>query len=185
VIQLRADCLVLQTSSGEAIPCAAQQVAVELVGETAYHLDPELIQHAAEAVLHYFKHDLGRATVSVGEFSEALERVLHSFGMSVKAYEGLSATRRVAELDLRLLLDVASQGLELAFFPGLRAELRQQLKAAPQVLHFKGLRECVKLLVGTKRWNEQCRQLSDQIVGYLRHCLKREAGGSRCALIVR
>jgi len=35
-------------------------VTVELIGEAAAELDPELIRNAARAVLHYFKVEMGR-----------------------------------------------------------------------------------------------------------------------------
>ena len=66
MIQLHTDCLVFETSDGEAIPCSAQDVTVELLGDAAYELEPMLVTEAAEAVLYHFKVDLGRASVTVG-----------------------------------------------------------------------------------------------------------------------
>src|ERR1041384_2484 len=58
MIQLKADCLIFKTAGGENAPCPAEMVTVELMGEAAGLLDPELIRHASPAVLHYFKHEL-------------------------------------------------------------------------------------------------------------------------------
>jgi len=44
------------------------EICLELIGDTAEFLDEELIRNAAEAVVHYFKNELGRTTVSLGEF---------------------------------------------------------------------------------------------------------------------
>jgi hypothetical protein len=85
MIQLKNDCLVFQTDNGEHIPCSAESVTFELMGEGAQLVDPELVRHASAAVLHYFKHELNRQSVSVGEFALALEKVLRSFGLSVSA----------------------------------------------------------------------------------------------------
>ena len=74
MIQLHSDCLVFETAAGQLIPCSAEMISFELVGEETSVLNPDLIRHAAAAVLHYFKHDLGRAAVTVGEFSLALEQ---------------------------------------------------------------------------------------------------------------
>src|SRR3569833_1988255 len=71
MIQLRPDCLIFQTSQGELIPCSAETVTIELIGDASSVLDPEIVREAASAVVHYFKHDLGRETVSVAEFSDA------------------------------------------------------------------------------------------------------------------
>lgn len=183
MIQLHSDYLMFQMPDGGAVPCSAEMVTVELVGEAAKLLDPELIRNAASAVLHYFKCELGRSFVSVGEFSQALGRVLRGFGLLVTTPE-TPASPRLVESDLRELACESGKGFELAFFPRLRGELRQQLNQSPRVLRFKGLRGCVKQLVGARRWSGRCQQLNDQIVDYLRHCLGDEDHADSCALVV-
>src|ERR1700678_1629729 len=54
MIQLKNDCLILQTESGQQIPCSAESVTFELMGEGAQLVDPEVVRHASAAVLHYF-----------------------------------------------------------------------------------------------------------------------------------
>ena len=51
MIQLHTDCLVFETSDGEAIPCSAHDVTVELLGDAVTEIEPHLITEAAEAVL--------------------------------------------------------------------------------------------------------------------------------------
>src|SRR5580658_67141 len=85
MIQLKNDCLIFQTDNGEQIPCSADWVTFEMIGDGAELVDPEVVRHASAAVLHYFKHELQRQSVSVGEFALALEKVLRSFGLSVYA----------------------------------------------------------------------------------------------------
>ena len=85
MIELKTDCLIFQTTGGEQIPCSAEWVSFELVGECATTVDPELIQHAAAAVLHYFKHEMHRNFVTVAEFAAALERALSGVGLSIFA----------------------------------------------------------------------------------------------------
>ena len=111
MIQLKADCLIFQTSDGEQIPCSAEWITLELMGEGAAWIDPAVVHNAAAAVLHYFKHELSRDFVSVGEFAVALERVLRGFGLSVYADSepaGASAEEKcVLESDLRELASAA------------------------------------------------------------------------------
>jgi hypothetical protein len=90
----------------------------------------------------------------------------------------------VMESDLRALATESGKGFELAFFVGLRAELRAKLRESPCVLRFKGLRGCVKQLAGARRWNGRCQQLNDQIVDYLRTCLLSEKRPAACSLVV-
>ena len=199
MIALAYDCLLFQTSNGESIPFSAEMISVELTDEGIGAFDPEFLKHAASAVFHYFKHDLGRVTVTVGEFAGALEKVLRGFGLQSEADEQngehpgeyeenkeneVFAERRVLKSDLRSLACESGKGFELFFFPRLRDEMRQQLLLDPEVLHFRGLRSCVKQLTGARRWSPRCQTLQDQIVEFLRNCFTTEANQPNCALLV-
>ena len=48
--------------------------------------DWETLRHAAASVFHYFKIELAREAVSIGEFSVALEKVLHHLGYTIHAH---------------------------------------------------------------------------------------------------
>jgi len=200
MIRLRPDCLAFKTADGESIPCSAEQVVVELIGDAAQWLDKEVITNASEAVLHYFRMEKKQETVSVAEFVEALEQVLKGLGFQVKAASGSNpsastaatastsnspARSRVVETDLRLLADASGGGDELFFFPMLRRELQRRLDGSPLVLSFRGLRQCVKQILRAKRWNPACQELNDRIVEYLRTCLTNEKSGAGCSLVVR
>jgi hypothetical protein len=190
MIQLKADCLLFETTDGEQVPCSAEWVTLELMGEGAALVDPEIVRHASAAVLHYFKHELQRQYVSVSEFAIALEKVLRGFGLSVYADFDADAPappkeNRIVESNLHQLASSASaEGFELLFFPQLRQELHRQMQQSPQVIRFRGLRDCVKHLAGTERWNGQCQNLNDQIVDFLRSCWQTESSSQSCALVV-
>jgi hypothetical protein len=70
-------------TNGEKIPCSASTVTVELMGSAADLLDRELVENAAAAVLHYFQHDLQRTSVTLSEFTQALEKALRGLGLNV------------------------------------------------------------------------------------------------------
>jgi hypothetical protein len=184
MIQLHPDCLLFKTPGGEAIPCSAELISVNLLGEAADLLDHDLVENAARAVLHYFKIEQDKTFVSMREFSRALAKVLRGFGMSVNSAEPAAPPRRIGESDLSQLACESAKGFELAFFPRLREELRQQLNQSPHVVRFKGLRSCVKQLAGARRWTGRCQCLNDQIVDYLRHCLSKDPGAKSCSLMV-
>jgi hypothetical protein len=181
MINLAAECLLFELANGESIPFSAEMISVELSGDSSGVFDPEFVRHASNAVFHYFKHELGRQTITVGEFAGALERVLRGFDFDAALTEARDAEPRVLESDLRLL---AYDGCELFFFNRLRDELRQQLQRAPQMVRFRGLRCCVKQLAGVRRWTARCQTLHDQIVDFLRHCLWAETSHKNCALLV-
>ena len=169
--------------NGAHIPCSATNVTVELLGGAMEHLDREVVQHAAAAVLHYFHHELHRATVTLSEFTKALEKALRGLGLNVSCGPD-AKTERAADRDLRRMAIESGYEFELGFFPRLRAELRKDLADAPQMIRFSGLRPCVKQLSGARRWSPRCQLLSDQIVEFLRGCVCRENPLQPCGLTV-
>jgi hypothetical protein len=184
MITLAWDCLLFTLATGETVPFSADMICVELSGEDARLFDPDFVKEATGAVFHYFKHELGRESITVGEFSEALEKVLQGFDFSRRTAVSKAAPR-VIESDLRRLVDESGSGCELFFFHRLRDELRLQLERGPQLVRFSGLRSCVKQLAGARRWSARCRTLHEQIVDYLRNCLSRESAPRNCALLVK
>ena len=143
MIALASDCLLFRMASGESVPFSADMVSVEVLGETANLFDSEFVRHAANAVYHYFKHDLGQEIVSAGEFAGALEKVLLGFAVTARAGAVVKPTPPIREADLRRLACESGKGFELFFFPLLRDEMRRHLRLSPRVLRFRGLRGCV------------------------------------------
>ncbi len=183
MITLASDCMLFQMTNGESVPFSADMISVELAGDTGGFFDQEFVTHAAKAVFHYFRAELGRQLVTVAEFAEAMEKVLGGFAEPQPACS-TAKLPAVLESDLSRLAREFGQGCELIFFPRLRHELRQQLRQAPKVLRFCGLRDCVKELVGAQRWSLRCQGLEDQIVRFLRECLSTEAGSAEFAMVV-
>ena len=183
MIAFHNDCLLFQLASGESVPCSAEMISVEVIGDDHW-IEPDLLRHAAASVFHYFKQELARETVTVGEFSVALEKVLRHLGLTLCTGEAKHPDTGVVEADLRQFAQEPADSLELFFYPRLRQELRTQLRLAPRVLRFHGLRGCVKQLAGAQRWSDRCEQLQAQIVAFLRQCLSAEPEQPKCALVV-
>ena len=85
MIALQSDCLLFQLANGESIPCSAEMISVEIVGDAERAARPGMLRHAAASVFHYFKNELERETVTVGEFAGALEKVLRDLGFTIRA----------------------------------------------------------------------------------------------------
>src|SRR2546421_5907010 len=188
MIQLHPDCLIFETSSGESIPCSAEVVTIELVGDSK--LDPEIVREAAAAVVYYFRTELGRDNVSVEEFSRALQKVLCRLGYEVTSPDAADSDAdlpdplaRLAVANLPELATSSGKGCELFFFQKLRTELKSHLQTAPRLVRFQGLRTCVKQLAGRRRWCPRCQTLNDQSVEYLRECFTSERAND-CNLVV-
>jgi hypothetical protein len=183
MIALQSDHLIFQLTNGESIPCSVEMISIEIAGNSEGMLDAEMLRHASASVFHYFKVELERETVTVGEFAQALEKVLHGLGLTLYADQSAPETAQ-RESDLGVLASESAENLELFFFPRLRTELRDQLRHSPRVLRFRGLRGCAKQLAGAQRWGPRCEKMSEQIVGYLRECLTAETEQNKCALVV-
>jgi hypothetical protein len=170
-------------SNGEKILCSASTVTVELMGSAADALDSGVVENAAAAVLHYFHHDLHRTEVTLSEFTEALEVALRGLGLNVMC-DSPKPAERTLNADLRRLATESGKAFELGFFARLREEVRTELRKAPQLMRFFGLRGCVKQLAGARRWCPRCQRLSDQIVEFLRGCVTQEKPAEPCGLMV-
>ena len=184
MIQLHADFLAFEEDNGEAFLCAVEQMGVELLGDQPNSVDPHVLQHATQAILFYFKHELHRTTVTLGEFATALTTALHALGVSLAGDEVNPQGGAAVESNLPSLIPVAPGIYELAFFANLRAEMRGKIQLLPAVLRFTGLRACVKLLAGGKRWNHRCQRLEDYILWFLRQSYRHEVGETTCLLVV-
>jgi hypothetical protein len=192
MIQLHSDCLVFEVSGGDKIPCSVEKLTIEVLSDSLEQIDPDVIREAARAVLHYFKDDLGRDTVTIDEFTSALEHVLVGLGYEI---EGATATatpiaakptgRRIVGADLAAMASSLGDSLELDFYPRLRRELRSLLAGTPQLVHFRGLRPCAKRLARVRRWCPRSIQVSEEIVRFLRDCWGAERPRQECALMVK
>ncbi len=114
---LASDYLLFKMAGGKSVAFSAEMVSVEPAGGAAELFDQEFLTHATKAVFHYFKHELRRQTVSVGEFASALEKVLRGFALTGQAAARTQCAPRVLESDLRRLACESGKGCELFFFP--------------------------------------------------------------------
>src|SRR6267154_5631830 len=97
MIALSSDHLIFELTNGESVPCSAEMITIEIVGNSEGLIDAEMLRHAAASVFHYFKVELERQTVTVGEFALALEKVLRNFGLTLYADEGLAPAKHIHE----------------------------------------------------------------------------------------
>lgn len=184
MIALAADCLIFKMANGESLPFSAEMVSVELMGDSVQLFDADFVRHASHAVFHYFKHELHRESVTVGEYASALEKVLRGFVLTASKPVPEPCPPRLVDWDLSRLACESGKGCELFFFPRLRQELQREMRESGRVLRFRGLRRCVKQLIGARRWTSRCENLKDEIVAFLRDCFAAEGTTRDGALVV-
>ncbi|MEE2947120.1 MAG: hypothetical protein VX392_02265 [Verrucomicrobiota bacterium] len=172
-------------STGEMLPCSAEAITEELLGDDIDLIDPQVIQEVLKAVVHYFREDQAYSSVSVDQFSNALGKVLQCFGFDIVFDEEPVMNLRIEQTDLcKLANETLGQGFELFFFQQLRKRVLANLHRSPNIIQFNGLRDCVKQLVGAERWCGRCRRMHRQIVTYLRTCLDHDSRRD-CSLLIR
>ena len=172
-------------STGELLPCSAEAITEELLGDAIDLIEPQTIREVLKAVVHYFREDQAYSSVSVDQFSSALGKVLQGFGFDVVFDEDPGVNLRIEQTDLRKLAnETPGHALELFFFQQLRRRVRTNLRQSPNIIQFDGLRDCVKQLVGAERWCGRCRRMHGQIVAYLRTCLDHDSRRD-CSLLIR
>lgn len=184
MIQLHSHSLVFETADGDLIPCDAEEVTIELIGEAVQQLDPNLVRQAAAAVLHYFRHERDQEVVTIREFTSALEEVLRNLGLTVLQGKTPLKGGKILEADLCDLIEIDGSATELLFFTRLRREFGKLLNQSPCMVRLTGLRACVKHMIGARRWSKRCIKTSDQIVTFLREFMDHRESGKDCALIV-
>lgn len=191
MIQLHEDCLLVEQPEGGFIPWSASQLTLEFVGSAAEAISEEVMKQVAAGVLHYFKHELGRMTITVAEFANAIAVALNGMGYTAEVSEIShpsddtgAAESAVKVADLRELAVAAGKFGELDFFKRLHTKLREQMENSPSRVEFLGLRGCVKMLTGRKKWCHVCTQLESEIVESLRGWYGQEPAAATTALLV-
>lgn len=184
MILLADNILFFKLPTGESVPFSSEMISVELSDKAGNPFDQDFVHQAAASVFHYFKNDLSRKTVSMAEFASAFESVLNSLGLKLDAGRVSQMTDDAAVKDLQMLAFHAGIAWELAFFPRLRSAVQSQFQHTPRLVRFRGLRGCVKQLLGAERWSPRCDVLRDQIIGFMRHAISSQTAGDACALLV-
>jgi len=111
--------LIFKLPNGESVLVSADTICVDFMGDSGGRFDTEFIRAAASAVFHYFKNDLNYDSVTLSEFSGALEKILRGFALEAAPAEPAAPD---TEADLRLLAAEAGR-TELLFYSRLRDEV--------------------------------------------------------------
>jgi hypothetical protein len=135
----------------------------ELVG----HRDWWLAESVAAAIHHYVVECTGEHTIAASKVVSTAVNVLAMLGY-VEISQAYARRGERTEIRLDEMLAQASGGFELGFFRQLDTALRAVADEELSIVRLCGLRACVMQLRGAHRWGASCRQLAEEIVGYVR-----------------
>lgn len=139
------------------------QRAAELVG----HHDCLVAESVATAIHHYTVECTGEQTIAASKVASIVVKVLAMLGY-VDISQAYARRGERTEIRLDEMLAQASGGFELGFFRQLDTALRAVADEELSIVRLCGLRACVMQLRGAHRWGASCRQLAEEIVGYVR-----------------
>ena len=193
MIQLKTDCLIFQTNDGEQVPCSAEWVTLELMGEGAQigrsrsrpaRLGgrPALFQARIAAAV-CFRGGI-RRRVGKGPAQFRPERLCRSRSPVQARRRTARAPRSWIAISERWPPAPPGRDSSCCSFRNCARNCNANWNNRPMCSASRGLRDCVKQLAGTPRWNRRCQNLNDQIVDFLRSCWQTESASQSCALVV-
>lgn len=166
-----------------------KELIIEIAGKHGELPEKKIVREAILAVVHYIKCELKKEVITTEEFSEMLETVLESFGYHVKAIVKNDIKEKQMPVTISVNLDeIVSDSrnrYELFFFEQLAKTMKESLEKRPGILYINGLQECVKKIVGVNKWNNKCRNLSDEIVYFARSQFEAYTDKKKSALVIK
>ncbi len=168
MIQPRQDITWVKADDGHMSPFDTERLAasIERVAIAAGEGETCLAESIAAAIQLYAGDVVNNQVVTVDEISEMVEAVLSMLGHDeiARAY---ALARRSSAIRLDAMAASAGAAFELEFYRRLDAELRTAANDRIRMLRVSGVRDCVLLLRGRRRWGTSCQHLADDIVAYV------------------
>jgi hypothetical protein len=167
MIKLNDNVFLFKTESGEVVPCSLYDLEFELQGSLPKELERYDLYQIARAVAFFFNEELGQNVIDLKDFASILEQLINSIPFTENP--DVFSSRKNPVTKTYELPDLWNKdaGLELSFFNELREIITSDVSKF-DCLRFNGLSECVKAIVGAKRWSKKCSRLADEIVEFLR-----------------
>jgi hypothetical protein len=132
--------------------------------------DWEATTDVAKAILHFLSHEYASSTIGADDLSEMIRRSLAGIGQTQIARHVSLVPPRVSIF----LPELANRTLyPMLFFPSLREQIQNAVSYSVQAVKLEGVRDCVKILESSKKWQKDCQNLEDQIVRFSRESLRR------------
>lgn len=140
----------------ESIDYSAMRAGYEEWGWT-----PEI----AKAVAYYLSQEYPGTLITMGEVEDILQKAVLGIGYP----EVAGAIAMVAPRVRIYLPDLARDAeLELFFFKRLRDKLEDALNVVVRGVKLEGIRPCVKMIRGARKWHKYCDVLNDDIILFTR-----------------
>lgn len=183
MILLRADIAWVETEDGRREPFDAERLAASIhrAAARAGQGDLWIADSVALALHHYVQQCTTQQTIALVELVKLVIDVLEVLGHK-KTSDVYAQHQFRVEVRLDELAHTAGAAFELEFFTKLDAALGAAADGTLEELQLRGLRPCVLQLRGARRWSDGCRDLAEEIVGYVRARVERMRPARAAAL---
>lgn len=125
-----------------------------------------------QAVVHFLRVQYHGTVIAVEALFDKIRHSLKNLGLSEMS-EGLATKNPPVSISLTDIARRAGSGYELVFYHLLADRFQRAACQGVAHVYCYGLRQCVKNLVGAKKWSPRCERLSADIQEFLQHQHKR------------
>ncbi|MDX6765504.1 MAG: hypothetical protein SFU85_01815 [Candidatus Methylacidiphilales bacterium] len=119
----------------------------------------------AKAITFYLQQDYPGTLITPKQLQAIIRKSLDGIGCG-------DIARNVSLVAPRVSIDLPEiarhSGLELIFFQHLAARLQEARHVVVKGVRLDGIRHCVKILDGSRKWDQGCQKLNDEIVLFAR-----------------
>ena len=185
MITLASDCLLFEMATRREHPVLGRHgLAWSWRAARRELFDPEFVHHATKAVFHYFKHELGRQTVTAGEFAGALEKVLRGFAVTAQAASHPTPPRACWSPICAGWPMNPARAASFSSFRACAPNCSGTCSRPRACCAFAGCAAASSSSPARGAGAGAARRLEGEIVDYLRQCLSAESGPVEFALLV-
>jgi hypothetical protein len=139
--------------------------SIEYSARRAGYQSWEWSVEVAKAITFYLQQDYNGTLITPHELRAIIRKSLDGIGCD-------DIARNVSLVAPRVSIDLPEiarhSGMELIFFQQLGRRLKEARHVVVKGVRLDGIRHCVKILDGSRKWDQGCQKLNDEIVLFAR-----------------
>lgn len=141
--------------------------AINRAAEACDRADFPFTEDIVKGVVHYLETRCPLRLLPLEDFYKRLEHMLRQIDCAAIAAK-LPRLAPAVTISLARAAKEAGDGLELAFFQTLHAEVDELQLMGVESINFTGIKESVAILLGHARWNARAKSLASEIIDFVR-----------------
>jgi len=119
-----------------------------------------------DGVVHYLENKCPLRLLPIEKLNDRIRYMLQRIGYEPVA-RALTAMAPPITVSLETAAEEAGETFELGFFNRLKEEIKSVREVGAEAIYFSEVKESVKMLKQTEKWNDECDALEEEILDYL------------------